>query len=404
MDCLCAARLILEAVLQLVGRNDKIQKVKVISFEKVRRGNMVDILYVYGDILRRGGMESHMMNYFRYADKEKVHIDFCVQSYDSCGGVYDDEIRQRGSEIFVLPKFSKRPLAYMKGLKALLSSGRYQVVHSHCDAMNYRVLRIAEECGVPVRIAHSHNTQHVLATKLKYAYYEFCRKRQSKYATDRWACSMKAGRWLFDGYEFSMIPNAIPCEKFFYDASVRDAVRREYGLSDSDIVLGHVGRFDYQKNHAFLVRVLRQLNDPRYKLMLVGDGWLRQQIEEQVQKEKLEEQVIFVGEVPDPHRYYNAMDLLIQPSLFEGFPVVLLEAQANGLHAIVSDCVTDEVNLFGSVTFQSLQEEQWVNAIRTAVHDRVSDAAEQIDRCGYNIKTAALKLSDKYAALVSERT
>lgn len=363
---------------------------------------MVNVLYVYGDILRRGGMENHMMNYFRYADREKVHIDFAVQSLTQSGGLFDDEIRRSGSEIFILPKYRRNPLGYQYKLEKLFRSGRYQVVHAHCDAMNYRILKLAKKCGVPVRIAHSHNTQHILRSPLKRYYYECCRKHQSRLATTCWACSEQAGKWLFGDTPFTVIPNAIESDHFVFRSDVRREMRKRYGLSENDIVLGHVGRFDYQKNHPFMVELLKKLHNPKYKLLLIGDGWMRPQIEELVRTEHLESQVILTGEVSDPQKYYQMMDLLLLPSHFEGLGIAILEAQANGLPCLASEFVPREVNLFGSVTFCPLDVEKWVSLVYEKACCRCVTAPGEMEACGYNIRLAGKELSQRYVELVEE--
>lgn len=363
---------------------------------------MINVLYVYGDILRRGGMESHMMNYFRYINREKIHIDFAIQSFNQCGGLYDDEIRKKGSEIYILPKYHVNPLGYIMGLCKLFLSGRYQIVHAHCDAMNYRVLLIAKICGIPVRIAHSHNTQHILKSPIKMAYYEYCRKNQSKFATDLWACSQAAGEWLFGNCSFTVIPNAIESDRFVFDETKREQMRKNYGLTDTDIVLGHIGRFDYQKNHLFLLNILEKLKNVNYKLLLVGEGDMRKQIEQRVNYMGISSRVIFVGAVADPQDYYQMMDLFLFPSQFEGFGTVILEAQANGLKCLVSNAVPKEANLFGNVTYRAFREEEWIKYIKENAGKRSLTSQQEITDCGYNIKIAAKMVSDKYTTLVQK--
>lgn len=360
------------------------------------------LLYVYGDILRRGGMETHMMIFFRYADKEKVHIDFVVQSQNESGGCYDEEIRSTGSEIFVLPKYHRNPIGYMWKLRKLFRSGRYQVVHSHCDAMNYRVLKLAKQCGVPVRVAHSHNTQHILHSTLKWYYYEQNRIHQSKLATERWACSEEAGRWLFGENSFRVVHNAIDSDLFAFDAAVRRRMREKYGLGEGDIVLGHVGRFDYQKNQRFLLALLQRLNDPKYKLLLVGEGRMHSQVEELTREMGLEQQVIFAGEVPDPQSYYQMMDIFLLPSHFEGLGIAVLEAQANGLPCVVSDMVPKEADIIGSVTYCGLDTDKWAEIVGEQEGKRCENAAKRIEECGYNIRVVGKEISERYVELVEQ--
>lgn len=363
----------------------------------------VNILYIYGDILRRGGIESFMMNYYRHIESESIHIDFAVQGYEK--GVYDDEILARGSCIYHLDKPGKHPIKYKKQLKQLLSGGRYQIVHAHCDAMNYRIMRLAKASDIPVRIAHSHNTQHILNSRLKCLFYEYCRHRVAKYATECWACSFEAGRWLFGDRPCQLIHNAIDIKKFSFNKMQRNILRKEYGIGEKEIVLGHVGRFDFQKNHEFLINVLwklRKKGERQYRLLLVGEGFLRKKIEEKVLNLGLEDQVIFTGGVSNPEDYYHMMDLFLIPSLFEGYPLVVTEAEANGLMCIASDYISAEVNKIGRVRRLLLDTEVWYQCIEQQDCTRYADAQTHLAECGFDIGNEAKRVQKEYIRLCGE--
>lgn len=365
---------------------------------------MINILYVYGDILRYGGMEIHMMNYFRNIDRKKIHIDFVVQTDGTQKGVFDDEIIASGSTIYYLPKMKTHPFKNYYGILKILGSKKYQIIHAHSDAMNYRYLKIAGFFRIPVRISHSHNTHHVLNNKVKYRYYEFCRKNIFRYATKCFACSNLAGRWMYHNHPFEVIPNAICLDKFKYNSTVSCDLRSKYGIADNEIVLGNVGRFDYQKNQEFLIEIIKELKDEAisYKLVMIGDGWKINEIKRLVDENELEEKVIFVGNVDTPQNYYNMMDVFLLPSRFEGFPLVLIEAQANGLKCIVSDHVTKEVNQTGQVRFCPLDSSKWVDTIKNEKLDRSDDSIKKLTYNGYEIKHAAKALSERYIQLYKE--
>lgn len=364
----------------------------------------IKILYIYGDTLRYGGIEMFMMNMFRNIDRQQVQIDFLLQSSER--SQLEEEVKQAGSTIYYAPKPSKDFIGYHRVMRKVLSSGEYRIVHAHCDAMNYRIMKLAKQCGVPVRIAHSHNTEHLLTSKLRLVYYEYCRRRVGKYATHCWACSDAAGRWLFGKYMYTVIPNAIKLEKFLFDAGKRTSLREEMGFDEKDIVLGHVGRFDFQKNHEFLIEILEQLkllkNGHRYRLLMVGDGHLREGIEKLCAVKGLTNDVVFAGVVENPQDYYNAMDLFLLPSLFEGYPLVITEAQANGLPCIASNQITQEVNLENWVQFCPLELPAWVKAVEEQKTGRVEHPEEALIQHGFDVHSAAGKLQDMYLRLYEE--
>lgn len=361
----------------------------------------VNILYVNGGPMNRGGIETFMMNYVHYMNSNAVHIDFVVTGFEK--GSYDDELESLGCRIYRLPKKSKHPIAYQKKLKKILSNGKYKIVHSHADAMSCWVLKIAKECGVPVRIAHSHNTQHLTTNPIKFHINEFARKNINKYATNRFACSNDAGKWLFGEVSFTVIHNAIDSNNFKFDVVKRKNLREKYGVNDNIILLGHVGRFDTQKNHIFLIDMFAELakRNENYRLMCVGDGWLRDDIEKQIGEKCLSNKVILAGQQENARDYYNAFDLYVFPSLFEGFAFVLIEAQANGLICVNSDGVPQETNLSGTekMLYLPLEKQVWVEKIYELGRPDRYDGEKYVVERGYDITHEAKKLENMYLAL-----
>lgn len=364
----------------------------------------VRVLYVYGDTLRFGGIEMFMMNMFRNIDRSKVQIDFLLQSFEE--SALEAEIKQAGSTIYYAPKPGRDYFGYVHFLENVLSSGEYRIVHAHCDAMNYRIMKLAKKCGVPVRIAHSHNTSHLLKSRLRLAYYELCRINVGKFATHCWACSDAAGKWLFGKFPYTVIHNAISLEKFEFHPEKRALLRSGMGINENEIVLGHVGRFDYQKNHRFLIelfeRLVHQQIGHQYRLLLVGDGHLRTEIEQMCAVKGLTDKIIFTGVVPNPQEFYNAMDFFLLPSLFEGYPLVITEAQANGLPCIVSDKITQEVNIENWVKFCPLDVHAWEKAVEEQKLGRVENPAYELTKAGFNVHAAARQLQQTYIRLYQE--
>lgn len=355
------------------------------------------VLYINGGLMHRGGIESYMMNYYRNIDKSKVQFDFVVHGYDK--GEYDDEIESMGGKIFNVPIKSKEPFKYKLELKKIFLNNNYKIVHAHLDAMSAWVLKIAKECGVPVRIAHSHNTQHLTTNKIKFVLNEFARKNINKYANYRCACSPDAARWLFGTEDVIYIKNAIDLDKFKFDSAARNEVRSELGIKD-ELVIGHIGRFDYQKNHEFLINVLKKVTRiiPDVKLLLIGDGSLRKNIEQQISDLGLMNNVILLGVRNDVNIIINAFDVFALPSRFEGLGIVLIEAQANGLNCIASDVIPKEANAGSKVIYLPLDEDKWCNKLIDMNFERY-DNTNLIRKRGYDIRTEAIKLCELYQKL-----
>lgn len=363
----------------------------------------VYVLFIYGDILRHGGIESFMMNYFRYIDPHVVHIDFAVQGENK--GAFDDEIEKAGSHIYRLSKPGQNPWGYRQELSEIFKSGKYPIVHAHCDAMNYRILRLAKECNIPVRISHSHNTKHVLSKNslARKLYYEYSRKKIIDYATEYYACSKEAGKWMYGDHQFEVIPNAIELDKFLFCEKKRTMFRNKYHVPENAIVLGHVGRFDVQKNQMFLIYLLTKLSKDKFRkfiLLFVGDGWMRDKIEKKIQTCHLENQVIFVGDVSNPQDYYHMMDVFVLPSLFEGYGIVLEEAQVNGLPCLASKYIPHEADILKSIDYLPLKLDLWYKKILELLPTkRSADAVKELKHKGYDIRDAANKLERKYIKL-----
>lgn len=363
---------------------------------------LIKVLYVNGNIMKRGGIESFMMNYYRRIDSRKVKIDFLVHGYEK--GEFDDEIVSKGSKILHVPTKSKHPLKYQKELYNIFSSGEYDIVHSHCDAISGWILKIAAQAGVSIRIAHSHNTATLTHNVLKLWVNEYYKKQIPQYATHMFACSQAAGEWMFGlNSDFRIIPNAIELNKFAYDPSSRKQIREKYACKDNYII-GHIGRFDYQKNHKFIIKLWKEIIriHKNYKLMFVGDGELRNEIEGMIKDAGLSETIIFAGLQENTAPYYSAFDAFILPSHFEGLPVVAIEAQASGLPCFLSKNITKEVCLTNLVERLDVNQiETWINAIKENGNSQSRCensmlARKSISDKKYNIESAATMLENIY--------
>lgn len=363
----------------------------------------IRVLYVNGGFMDGGGISSVMMNYYLNMDRSNLQIDFMVHGNDK--GKWDDTILSNGSKIYHVTPRSKNIFKNIREIKEVYANGQYDIVHSHADAGNGHILKYAKKYQIPVRISHSHNTDYTISNKLRILFNELTKKSIKKYATDLWACSEKAGKWLYGGQEFEIIHNAIDINRFAFNPENRKKIRQQYGIGDDTLLVGMCGRFDTQKNQEYGLRAIAELitTANNVKLILVGDGWLRDKLTSLVKELDISDYVIFAGQVDNIEEYYSAMDVYIMPSLFEGFPVAAIEAQCNGLKCILSDQITKEARILDETMFLPIDQESiptWCDEIKKQKPlSTRTDAKEIVKAAGYDIKTEAEKLRNKYMKL-----
>jgi len=350
--------------------------------------------------MNRGGLETMLMNYYRQLDRSGVQFDFMVHRAEP--GHYDAEIEALGGRIHRMPPI--KPGGYRTYFRALdrffAAHPEYRVVHSHINENSSFVLRAAKRAGVPCRIAHSHLSGLGLDLKLPFRLYARMAMRGNP--NRHFACSRQAGRWLFGGKTARdgvvVLNNAVNVRDFAFDADARREVREELGAGGR-LVIGHIGRFNGQKNHSFLLEVFAAVRQrrPDALLVLAGDGSLRTAVEAKAARLGLADAVAFLGVRSDVARLMQGFDLFLFPSLFEGLPVVLVEAQAAGLRCFVSDTVTREADVTGRVDFISLRASagRWAERILSAPADR-ADTSEALRRHGYDAAAMSAWLADYY--------
>lgn len=346
--------------------------------------------------MNRGGLETMLMNYYRHTDRSRVQFDFLVHRSERAD--YDDEIEAMGGTIWRLPRLIPWSRSYLRTLDAFFADHpEYRVVHVHQDCLSGVILHAAQKAGVPVRIAHSHSSGQ--DRDWKYPIKLFYMRQIPRYATELFACGQKAGEWMFRGAPFTVVNNAIDTAAYRYDPAVSLRMRRELGIEGASPVIGHVGRFSYPKNHAFLLEVFAAVRKkkPNARLLLVGDGELRPHIEEKIAALGLQEYVILTGVRSDVPALLQAMDVFVFPSHYEGLPVTLVEAQAAGLPCFISDGVSDECRMTENVCRLSLDTsaEQWAEQILAALTAR-GDTAAEIAAAGYDIVQNAARLQNYY--------
>ena len=353
--------------------------------------------------MARAGIETMLMNYYREIDRSQIQFDFLANK--PVPGEYDEEIRSMGGRVFVSPGLNPLHYPQYKRFMAELlhSNPEIGILHAHNEAMGYYALQSAKDAGLPVRIAHAHSTR--IIRDYKYPLKLVCKQLIPGAATDYWGCGRDAGiyyfgekRWQASGF---VLRNAIDVSRFAFRQEIRDRLRQLHGLENC-FVIGHVGRFNVAKNHSRLLDIFAEITKavPEARLVLIGTGELEQSVKEKARDMGIQEKVLFLGQMPDVSEWYQAMDCFVLPSLFEGLPVVGIEAQAAGLPCFFSDRVTDEALLSPAARRVSLQAEdaEWAReilAVRQSETDR-SRGMDVVRQAGYDIHVEARKLQEIY--------
>lgn len=302
-----------------------------------------------------GGIENYIANYFLCEEiAKKISIDFVTYENKLA---YEEKIKAYGYKVKTVPHLKKHPLGYIRAVKKLLKENHYDCVYVNMlSAANIIPIKYATKYRIEKIVAHAHANSTVngfLRNFLHGRNKKYCKKK----ANVKFACSKEAGIWLFDEEACEIIPNAIDITRFSFSAKNRKEIRGNHGVLEDTLLIGHVGRFADEKNHAFLIDVfnsLKQRIKSPVKLMLVGDGAGRGTIEEKVERLGLKEEVIFVGTSNETEKYYSAFDYFVFPSIFEGFGMAALEAQVSGLTCFCANGLSNELNLFGRVQFLGL--------------------------------------------------
>ncbi len=366
-------------------------------------GRPLRVLHVVVN-MNRGGAETLLMNLYRNIDRKKVQFDFLTCKE----GVFDKEIVKMGGRVHRIPYVTDiGHRGYLKSLhKFFGSQSEYRIVHCHMDKMSGFVLSVAKKYNVPIRIAHSHNTQSE-GGYLARAYKWYAGKLIRSNATHYYACSLAAGEWLFgkNAENIKLINNGIEVGKFNFSLDIRKKMREMINISEGTIVLGHVGRFSHQKNHMFILDIFSNFNKrtPNSVLVLIGEGDLRTKIEEKIKELKLESKVILLGVRDDIHHLLQAIDIFVFPSFHEGLPVTLIEAQSAGLPCLISEKITKEVDLgIGLIRYLSLSSvREWVNYLIDLNEEKYSRHISPmvLSDKGFNIANTALLTQESYLEL-----
>lgn len=349
-----------------------------------------------------GGVEAVIMNYYRNIDRNKIQFDFIIDGYEKTA--LDNEISSLGGKVYKVEPYTKNPFKNIYQIYRIIKDNNYQIVHSNMNTLAIFSLFAAWLAGAKVRILHNHSTatkNEKLRSIIKYILRPFAPIFANKYL----ACSALAGEWMYGKKKMHLgkikiLNNAINVDDFAYNEELRKVLRQKLNIKKDILVIGHVGRFMHQKNHDFLIDIFREIyrQEKNSILLLIGDGPLRQSIEEKVKVYGLQDKVKFLGLRKDVRALYNIMDVFVLPSWYEGLPVVSIEAQANGLSCFISDKVSKECEVSSSVRFIKLDKDAnfWSKEILNSNLNRNKKAKEELIKHNFEIKNEANKLEKLY--------
>ena len=366
---------------------------------------------VLDTVMDRGGAEAMIMNYMRNINRDIIKFDFLTNR--DYRAAYENEIERLGGKVYhMCPMYPGKFHRYKKEVREFLKEHpEYKIIHSNLEERSYLPLKVAKKMGVPVRISHSHNRPLGINPKLIVRYY--FRFMLKFYNTHMFACGEEAGDWLYgkkNRDNVTIMNNAVDANQYRYNPEVSKEMKKQLGIEGKKVI-GHVGRFFPQKNHDFLIDIFNEIykKDKDTVLLLVGGGELddalKNQIKEKVKKLGLEDAVQFLGVREDVDRVVQTFDVFLLPSLFEGLPVTMVEAQAAGLPCVISDKVPIQCDLTGNVWVVPLEEspKKWADVVLDKANNfEKRDTYQQIADAGFDIKSQAKWLEEFYVKALEE--
>jgi glycosyltransferase involved in cell wall biosynthesis len=373
---------------------------------------MIKVLY-FVDRLRRGGIQSLLYDMLQYLDKERIQMD--VLTLDD-GIHYDleDAIQQLGVTIYKLQDvWIRKPWdywAYARSMKRFfLQHSGYHAVHMNSSSKNFGVLYYAKQVGIPVRIAHAHSPR-IQSNNLLFKLVGECWKPLlRKYATHLIACSKNVGKGMFgtralNKGEIIFLPNGIVIDKFAFNEELRATLRRELNVSPDCLVIGNVARLVPLKNHAFLLRVASELKkrNKNFKMLFIGSGECENELRTLTNQLNLNSEIAYLGFREERNEWYSVMDIYVMPSLYEGFPITLIEAQTAGLPIVASDTLTRETKLSSVEDFTYLpihgedSVKQWADVVCHEYRTNRHQGRKLVEKTDYNIQSMLGKLYALY--------
>ena len=347
---------------------------------------------------RRNGITNVAFNLIKAIDKTDICIGYV--SVSEIADEYKQILNDLNINTYILNRSITNPISYIKKLASIAKG--YEVIHVHGNSATMVLEMLAAKlAGVPLRCAHSHSTtcsMRVIDKMMRPLFNRLC--------NGRLACGVEAGKWLHKDKDFLIINNGIETAKFKFNAESRNKIRNRLGWNDN-IIIADIANFVEAKNHEFLIDVFYYISkvNKNIRLLLLGAGPLMDKAIKQAESLGISDQIVFAGSVPNIAEYLSAIDLIVMPSKFEGLPLTLVEEQANGLSAIVSDAVTRDANMTGHLIFLSLDKglDSWAEEINNQLNNNIKrnesyslDSIEMIKKSGYDIKSSAIKLKNFY--------
>lgn len=352
-----------------------------------------------------GGIESFIMNVYRNIDRNRFQFDFINMEPGNKDIAYSDEIRQLGGKIYKIPGRRENLLENRKQLKRVIRKNNYDFIHNNILTWSY-----SDGITLPLKysssrvIIHSHNSYMNSGMYARRILNFFNRRLNYKKGIIRLACSNEAGKWLFGNKKYSIIPNGIDTEDYIFNSEIRSAYRKKYNVQEKNVFL-NVGRLSYQKNHYFLLEWFKKIYqvDKNSILILVGDGELKEKLEDQVKNLNLSSSVKFLGIRKDVRNLMFMSDTLLFPSFYEGLPVVLVEAQATGLPCIISNTISREIDITDNIRRINIKHspDEYVDlALKEVKLSRISRrsiAYSKVKKAGYDIGHTVKLLEEIYS-------
>lgn len=354
------------------------------------------------DSMDMGGIQTFIMNVYRHIDRSTIQFDFLV--FRDNKQTFEGEILQLGGKIYKLPGRHDGLLKNKKAIKNFFDEHqRYKIIHYHTSSLSdIGIIKEAYRRKIPIRIIHSHST-HVSGNKIHLYMHKIHKKSIGKLANHYLACGELAGKWFYKGTEVEnkvvIVNNGIDCNEYKFSEEKRIRMRKELKI-ENNFVIGHVGRFSEVKNHRFILQVFARLiekyPEKKPKLILIGNGILFDEIKQLAQKLNIINDILFLGIRHDVSEILQAMDVMIMPSLYEGFPVTALEAQAAGLPCVLSDTITKAVVIKENVVMRSLLDswEEWADEL-VGMKERMPDN-DLLFISGFDINVTVQQLMKVY--------
>ena len=347
-----------------------------------------------------GGLELYIMNIYRNIDRTKLQFDFL--NFEKVPLAFNDEIVKLGGNVYSIPLRKKNPIKHRQVLSEVLKSNKYVGFYYQCNRKlrTMDLYKLAKKYGVEKRVIHSHNMSDRERSKFIMFREKLAEMSYDRYATDYFACSEQAGKWMFHDRKFTVMNNSIDTDVFKYNETIRNNIRKEFNINDDTVVLGTVGRIEYQKNPEFIVETFNAYHkiNPNSIFIHIGDGTERTKIENMISNYGLTDSYHLMGVKNNVADYLNAMDIFLFPSRYEGFGIVLIEAQSVGLRIIADTSVPRESKLTDLILYKETEDPQsWADEIEKMAHslNRV-DMSEVVNEKGFGVKSLAKKIQDYF--------